>query len=645
MKEGAKMFSSLRLQEIFETICSQPYTTTAALAKHFNVTERTIRTDITLLNIELQKYKCEIQLKRKYGYHLDIHDEKAFQSLLEQCNGMNKTIALNSMNDRIHYILKQLLYSEDYISLDDLADSVYVSRNTLQNYIKTIKEILEKHNLMYVSKTNQGIKVFGNEKDKRECIINNVLSKETPSYIVSFSKKEQQLFNNIDLELLNRIITRDLEKFKVKSSDFDRKNLVIHFALMLSRVKSENYIPYDTNFPIPEEVSEMLDSMCKHVEDKFDVQITNGEKQYVYLHIATNTTLQIGNINPIVLNKQIKDLLENIYHEYNFDLRNDEILKKDLFNHFSSIFASRKIPLHKKNPLLNTIKSNFPLAFEITLTSTANIFPEKLNEDEIGYVSLHIGAAIERCFSGQYNQKKVLLVCGSGIATTRMLEARLNAIFNNKIIIVDKISYAEFQNYTKEDFQGIDFVISTIPIQSDIIPIQVVDFALHNLDIEKISRLLSSMNKKLDRMHKFFDKNLFIHKKKVSSKEEVIKLLCNLLESQEIVDSDYYESVILRESLAKTNMNEIFAIPHPMKPCCSQTKVAVAILDEGVIWNDDNETVKIIFMLSIQSGEQSDIEHLYDLFIEIVNDTKLQQNILESKNYEQFIHTISKIIE
>lgn len=67
MKEGAKMFSSLRLQEIFEIICSQPYTTTAALAKHFHVTERTIRTDITSLNIELQKYKCEIQLKKKVG--------------------------------------------------------------------------------------------------------------------------------------------------------------------------------------------------------------------------------------------------------------------------------------------------------------------------------------------------------------------------------------------------------------------------------------------------------------------------------------------------------------------------------------------------------------------------------------------------
>lgn len=639
------MFSSLRLEEIFQIICNQPYTKINELSKHFQVTERTIRTDISTLNMELEKYNCDIQLKRKYGYFIHIGNETAFQFLLSQCNSECKEVELNSLNDRIHYILKQLLYSEEYINLDDLADSVFVSRNTLQNYIKTIKEILESHNLMYVTKPNKGVKVFGNEKDKRECLINNILSKEAPSYIISFSKKEQQLFNGIDLNLLNSIIIHNLNHYKIKSSDYDRKNLVIHFALMLSRAKTENYIPYDATFPIPKEVQDMINKMCKDVEAEFDVQITNGEKQYIYLHIATNTALHIGTINPILLERQIKDLLDTIYQEYNFDLRNDEILQKDLFNHFSSIFTSRNISLHKKNPLLNTIKTNFPLAFEITLTTTSKIFSEVLNEDEIGYVSLHIGAAIERCFSGQYNHKQVLLMCGSGIATTRMLEARLNAFFHNKITIKDKVSYAEFQSYTLEDLKEIDFVISTIPIQSDMIPIEVVDFALNNSDIEKISRLLSSINKQLDKTKNFFDKNLFIHRKKANSKEEIIQLLCHLLENQNIVNGDYFDSVMQREALAKTNMNNLFAIPHPMKPCCNQTKVAVAILDEPIEWNQEKETVQIVFMLSLRADEQRDIEHLYDLFIEIVNNTKLQHQIIKSQNFDEFIKIISRSVE
>ena len=131
--------------------------------------------------------------------------------------------------------------------------------------------------------------------------------------------------------------------------------------------------------------------------------------------------------------------------------------------------------------------------------------------------------------------------------------------------------------------------------------------------------------------------------KEVKNKAEIIEQLCRLLENQNIVDQSYFDSVKTREKLAKTNMNNLFAIPHPMSPCSDQTKVAVAILDKPVLWNDDNESVNIIFMLSIRSGEQRDIEHLYDLFINIVNDTKLQQDILYSDTYENFIKVISRV--
>ncbi|MFQ7174513.1 MAG: PRD domain-containing protein [Thomasclavelia ramosa] len=83
-------------------------------------------------------------------------------------------------------------------------------------------------------------------------------------------------------------------------------------------------------------------------------------------------------------------------------------MSHDLFLHFKSILNTKSFALNKRNPLLNTIKTNFPLAFDITLTCTAKIFnkpPYILTEDEVGYVSLHIGAAIERCFRKPSKQK------------------------------------------------------------------------------------------------------------------------------------------------------------------------------------------------------------------------------------------------
>ena len=634
------MFSSSRLEEIFIQISKNEFTTIKELTNSFHVTDRTIRTDIQAINLEIAKYECEILLKRKSGYYLMSYNKDKFKELQNQLEKQTNVLTFNSLDDRIKYILQKLLYSQDYVILDDLANEVFVSRNTLQNYIKPIKETLETYNLIYVSKPNLGVKVFGNEKDKRECLLNEILCKDTPTYIIGFTKEEQMLFRDIDLFEIQTLVNQLLNKHDIHASDYDRKNLIMHCALMISRVKTENYIPFDVQFPIQDDIYELIEQLCIQLENKFDIQITSGEKQYIYLHIASNTHMNIYSVNTVKLQNQITKLLEVIYEEYNFDLRQDAILKKDLFNHFSSILSSKNIYMNKKNPLLNTIKTNFPLPFEITLTSTAKVFSVALTEDEIGYISLHIGAAIERCFTSMYQKKRVVLVCGSGIATTRMLEARLQTFFNSKIVIVNKISYAEFMHY---DFANIDFVISTIPIQSDNIPVEIVDFTLKNTDIEKISKRLSHMDKKANFVTKFFDKQLFLHKSNAVTKEDVLKELAHLLENQNIVSDTFIHSVLKRESIACTNLNDIFAIPHPMEACSNETKVAVAILDQSVEWNDKHEEVQIIFMISIKQGEQKQFEHLYDLFIEIVGNTKLQQDIVHSNSFEEFLYTISTV--
>lgn len=634
------MFSSSRLEEIFIQISKNEFTTIKELTNSFHVTDRTIRTDIQAINLEIAKYECEILLKRKSGYYLMSYNKDKFKELQNQIEKQTNVLTFNSLDDRIKYILQKLLYSQDYVILDDLANEVFVSRNTLQNYIKPIKETLETYNLIYVSKPNLGVKVFGNEKDKRECLLNEILCKDTPTYIIGFTKEEQMLFRDIDLFEIQTLVNQLLNKHDIHASDYDRKNLIMHCALMISRVKTEHYIPFDVQFPIQDDIYELIEQLCIQLENKFDIQITSGEKQYIYLHIASNTHMNIYSVNTVKLQNQITKLLEVIYEEYNFDLRQDAILKKDLFNHFSSILSSKNIYMNKKNPLLNTIKTNFPLPFEITLTSTAKVFSEALTEDEIGYISLHIGAAIERCFTSMYQKKRVVLVCGSGIATTRMLEARLQTFFNSKIVIVNKISYAEFMHY---DFANIDFVISTIPIQSDNIPVEIVDFTLKNTDIEKISKRLSHMDKKANFVTKFFDKQLFLHKSNAVTKEDVLKELAHLLENQNIVSDTFIHSVLKRESIACTNLNDIFAIPHPMEACSNETKVAVAILDQSVEWNDKHEEVQIIFMISIKQGEQKQFEHLYDLFIEIVGNTKLQQDIVHSNSFEEFLYTISTV--
>ena len=255
----------------------------------------------------------------------------------------------------------------------------------------------------------------------------------------------------------------------------------------------------------------------------------------------------------------------------------------------------------------------------------------------MGYVSVHIGAAIERYFAKRLEKKNVILVCGSGQATIRMLEARLNLYFSDKINIVRCISYNEYNSYRGKDFNKIDFVISTVPLESKIVPSITVNFALKNKDIESISRFINIMNiKKGQNESAFFDEELFFRFREVSDKESLLRILCDKLNEKGIVEDEFIDSVLEREELGNTNMNDVFALAHPMKLCARETKVAVAILDKPVLWNEE-ETVRIVFLLAIKQGVQKDIEHLYDSFIEIVNDSKLQQKIIHCKDYNEFI--------
>lgn len=643
------VFPYKRLNEIFDYIRQNNIVSAKQLSSLLKITDRTIRSDIQTINGVLEKNGAQIKLKRKAGYYIEINDHKVYQEFLNTLKQtQTNNLELDSSQDRIKYLLNLLLYSDQYITLDDLADDIYVSKNTLQNYIKTLKGIFSKYDLEYISKTNIGVKVIGNEDDKRKCLVENVLSYNFQNYVTGFTKDEYTLFEGIDLDLLKQIISNKLKLAHIKTSDFNFKNLIIHFALMISRIQYDCYINTNNTIKIDENYANFINDISTEIEDNFNITISEGEKKYIYCHLVANTKLNDLTTNDNQIKELVKDLLNNIYLDYNFDLRNDEILLHDLFFHFKSILNTKSFSLNKRNPLLNTIKTNFPLAFDITLTCTSKIFntpPYILTEDEVGYISLHIGAAIERCFSGSLQNKSVILVCGSGQATTRMLEARLNVFFKDKITIVRKAPYNEFINYTKKELMNIDFVISTIPLKSDYIPTITVDFALNNQDIEAISRFLTSISlDKTKKSSKFFDKNLFLHLNSIESKEELLKQMCHLMEKQHIVDPNYFDCVMERENLAKTNMNDVFALPHPMRLCAKNTKVAVAIIDKPLTWYKQ-DTVQIVFLLAIKQGDQTDIEHLYDIFIEIVNNTKLQQNIIHCHNYDSFINCILEGME
>lgn len=646
------MFPYGRLNDIFNFIKKYDYVSSDRLADKFHVTDRTIRGDIQEINDVLKEQGATIKRKRKYGYYIEVTDPSAFENFQEDLEASSGDfMELDSTKGRIKYILSMLLFASDYISPDYIIDTVFISKNTFGNYIKTIKRILDKYELEYISKPNSGIKLIGPEKQKRRCIMEQVITSDNDNYITGFTKEERLLFQEIDLDYLKQITLDELEKRSIDISDYNLKNLIIHLALMINRVKNNHYMT-TAEIETDDSIMAIINSLCGKIESCFDIAISKGERLYMYLHMVANTHMDATDIDDEWLKRSIDESLEIIYKNYNFDLRTDNVLLPNLYRHMKSIFTSKSFGLNIRNPLLNTIKNNYSLAFEISLTAFSKVFdtpPFTLNEEDMGYVAVHICAAIEVFISKGIKKKNIILVCGNGSAALRMLEARLRMSFDGQITIVMTKSYNEYMNLDRNSLEGVDCAISTSPLNDGRLPGITVDFALKNKDIEAIARFLTTIEvSENEKKSGFFEKDLFFRLKDVSNKEELLVMLCRKLAENGTVGKDFIDSVMEREKLGKTNMNELFALAHPMSLCAKDTKVAVAILEQPMIWGQDewgeNETVRIVFLLAIKQEMQEDLVHLYDCMIEIVNNSKLQQRLISSKNFEEFISELHTIL-
>ena len=630
------MLSQPRLKEILQLLLQPVGQNTTDLSQRFGVTVRTIRSDIQALNRLMPG--ASIALKRGKGYELTITDPERFNPWKQQALSRGWTLTLDSMEERQRYMLSVLLIQDNWQDPDDLADMIYVSRNTSQSYLRSIRQICSRYGLSFESRSQKGIRITGPEIRRRECLLQEVLDmdRNMKNYVTEFSPLEKQLFRHTDLSALSAGLYTSLQEHRLVCSDYALKNLVLHTAMMLERIRTGGILPELEPGGFPPEIMQATEDICETLEKKEKLAIPASERDSLSLHTSLNTRLGCAPESED-LRTAVTQMLEHIRAIWRFDLRNDQVLIKDLYNHLFSIFKARYSHQNRTNPLLNTIRSSFPLAYDISLDAVSHVFqPMQFSEDEIGYISLHIGAAVERCYSGQMKPVKTYLVCGSGMATSRMLEARLKSYFQSKLEILACLSYKQYLSLDEHKLLEADFLITTVPLPERGLPFVEVDFSLTRENAETVARMLTPAQNETEGATRFFQENLFVRFRDPVSKEQVLDELCTRLIQNGISSPELRESVRRREEISHTNLNDIFAIPHPMTPEASRTKAAVAILDHPISWNDSVDTVQIIFLLAFCKGEQKSIERLYDFLLEIVQSIPLQQEILKSQTFEEF---------
>ncbi|MGM0216003.1 BglG family transcription antiterminator [Enterococcus sp. AZ109] len=638
-----------RLDELLECFIKQTEPIPMSeLTSVFQVSDRTIRTDITNLNDTLKSVGGHVSLIRRKGYLLKVTDQADFEQWwTDDLDSLE--ISLTSTEERQHYLLFTLFKASTTLSLDDFLDQLFVSKNTFYSYLKTIRDQLLPYGLKIVNRPNIGFEVVGNEFAKRQAISELLIGKDLQEYLLGFTETELALFDNIDLTLLQELELSYLAPLGLLESDYYHKNILSHFALALSRfIDGKPITKMPVKVPQLKSIAnEPLTQFIAELNRSFEIQLPQEEHDYFIYYLSVNAprfvetevaTQQSESIAGVIVN----ELLQEIKVTANYDWTHDAILIKDLTSHIEGFIHMNSLEAGQSNPLLLTIKQSFPLAYDLCLTQLESIGPAYglyFSEDEIGYIALHIAGALERSSTLENRKYKVVLVCGTGRAMSRIIEAKINKRYRDKFEIVQRLSYVELQQQALAD---IDFVITTIPLDQLTTPFIYIRMNQLDKDIEKIDQFLEEFEMKTSTILGLFQKDAFHLFSEPITKETLLEEMCRSLEAQNFVPKEFYESILTREKISQTNINQLIAIPHPMSLVAKHSRLSVAIVPEGVDWGN-GENVQFVFLFAITKEDYENTGEIYSLLLDFMERIDLQQEILKHPDFDHFIKTFKTL--
>ncbi|WP_334322995.1 BglG family transcription antiterminator [Gilliamella apicola] len=637
-------FSYQRLDDLFDFfLLKKEPILIKDIASTINVSERTIRTDISNLNDYLINKNAKIKLIRQKGYILDCEDEK---KIIDWWGNFNKTEGyslLGSLKERQNYLFALLLNELKYYSVYELMEHLCISKNTLYMYLKNIRKTLSNYNLKLINNTNTGFKVIGTEYDKRKAILDLFLINDLQSYLVGFTDLEKLFLTNIDLDLLKTLESKHLYSLQLLDSDFYHKNIISTIALAIARVK-EGLTINEISIEVPKLMDHALDAIylfLKEIENSFSITLPINEINYFILTLSINVPRLIKNPknHPSESSIIVDELLTSIYETSNLNWTKDKILFEDLVNHIENFIKISSIDKERKNPILSTIINSFPFAYSLSLTHLGvigkkyNIF---FSEDEVGYIALHIAGAIER-HKAKTQQLNVIIVCGGGFAMSKIIESKINKKFPNKFNIKKTYSYAEFQ---LSNISDIDLTITTLPFTQENTPTVYIDMSNIDKAIDDLKYYLTDDQINNNVMELFNPENFYyFDTDKLSKKDLLVKMAVDL-EKQNIVSADFVSSVLERESLQTTLINDVIAIPHSMTMIANRSRVSVAIFPNGIQWEKDKKC-NFIFLLAISKTDNEITDNLYDLILNLIDDKAMTKQLLKAYTFHEFKNLLS----
>ncbi|MFR2913305.1 BglG family transcription antiterminator [Staphylococcus hominis] len=555
------------------------------IAQHLTVSNRTIRNDIKYINNDFLK-SLIISVKSR-GYMLNTEDYEIddINNLLKSLDEKDSEILIN-----LGY---HLLMQNRAITLNKLEKEYHISRTKLLDYLSRIQAWCEKFNVKIEIKRKKGISISGSVNSINNAILHlNQLSEEDNSV-------EDLILNELPKSHINiifNIVQENLEKYRINTSAFKIKQLVIHLILIMKRKEPEKI-----SWKIDQEALEIAEKCTSEINSKLKYNLNAETSKLFSFFISYHfNKFELG-VEKIFIKSYINRLINLMEENVGVKFSEDKLLKENLYSHFSRTYLRLTKNIYLNNPLVNNIKKLYPFIFSVLFEVIETLHKESnitLSEDEIAFLTIHFQSSIER---NEEEQFRVVIACYYGLGVSNLLEAKISKL-NKQINVIDIIKLEEVNGY---DFSNTDLLVTTNEIDKskimNDINVLIVTPLFSKEDENKFKYYMNekrnpiSINNKLDNIIVETDKGNY------NNTLSIFKRVNEILENNKAIENEYIDSVLEREKFSSTYIGNGIAIPHGNPEKVLKSHIIIFKSKKDIKWKQYN--VNLVFFLAISKKD------------------------------------------
>lgn len=611
---------------------SEGWTPASEIAEHLGVSTRTVRSYVTAVKVAAAPLDVILSSPDGYRLNRDAHAEFASRDRTAERAGTPR--------ERMTFLVTRLTHAGVELDVHELADSLFVSESTIEGDLRQVRALAREAGLELV-RDGDHVRLEGPDAGHRR-IVSRLFSEEQAHGLVDL-RRVQESFGIDDLSGFKTDVIAVLETQGYTINEFGLDRVLLHTAIAVERSRGSALADQ-----APEPGDPVAVDLDRLVAERFGTRLPAGELTALTTLLTTRAgTRVIPRDEPGEHVAVLRRIVEHAQEEFLVDLDDDAFLTR-LGAHVGNLVIRAREGVGNPNPLARTIKTSYPLTYELAVFIAAEIqseFAISIGEDEIAYIALHIGSHLERRATHGARLTAVLVSPGyhdiADLLERRILPALGDEVAIDRVLTRTDVDPAALQA---------DLVISTVPWEVRPANVVIVQPFPTDADLDAVRGAITRIRRQrrrraiADELLLYFDDALFFRDSDVRDSEGVIRLLGARMQERGIIDDDYLDGVLARERISSTAFTEWLAVPHALTMSAKRTAIAIALFESPIPWGEG--TVQVVALVAFSAKDRAKFQTVFEQFVEVFSErSDVQRLIRASIDFPTYIDELVRLID